>query len=89
MSLKQQQKELQGMIAAEGGKKRKDDGKINEWKERIKEIDRSIADTIDNMNKSLLDTDVKSIASQLGDAIVGAFESGKDAAAALMPYSEM
>ena len=81
-NMKQQQKELQGMIAAEGGKKRKDDGKINEWKERIKEIDRSIADTIDNMNKSLLDTDVKSVASQLGDAIVGAFESGKDAAAA-------
>lgn len=81
-NMKQQQKELQGMIAAEGGKKRKDDGKINEWKERIKEIDRSIADTIDNMNKSLLDTDVKSIASQLGDAIVGAFESGKDAATA-------
>ena len=81
-NMKQQQKELQGMIAAEGGKKRKDDGKINEWKERIKEIDRSIADTIENMNKSLLDTDVKSIASQLGDAIVGAFESGKDAAAA-------
>lgn len=81
-NMKQQQKELQGMIAAEGGKKRKDDGKINEWKERIKEIDRSIADAIENMNKSLLDTDVKSIASQLGDAIVGAFESGKDAAAA-------
>lgn len=81
-NMKQQQKELQGMIAAEGGKKKKDNGKINEWKERIKEIDRSIADTIENMNKSLLDTDVKGIASQLGDAIVGAFESGKDAAAA-------
>lgn len=81
-NMKQQQQELQGMIAAEGGKKKKDNGKINEWKERIKEIDRSIADTIENMNKSLLDTDVKGIASQLGDAIVGAFESGKDAAAA-------
>ena len=81
-NMKQQQKELQGMIAAEGGKKKKDNGKINEWKEQIKEIDRTIADTIENMNKSLLDTDVKSVASQLGDAIVGAFESGKDAAAA-------
>lgn len=81
-NMKQQQKELQGMIAAEGGKKKKDNGKINEWKERIKEIDRTIADTIESMNKSLLDTDVKGIASQLGDAIVGAFESGKDAAAA-------
>ena len=81
-NMKQQQKELQGMIAAEGSKKKKDNGKVNEWKEQIKEIDRTIADTIESMNKSLLDTDVKSIASQLGDAIVGAFESGKDAAAA-------
>lgn len=80
--MKQQQKELQGMIAAEGSKKKKDNGKVNEWKEQIKEIDRTIADTIESMNKSLLDTDVKSVASQLGDAIVGAFESGKDAAAA-------
>lgn len=81
-NMKQQQKELQGMIAAEGSKKKKDNGKVNEWKEQIKEIDRTIADTIESMNKSLLDTDVKSVASQLGDAIVGAFESGKDAAAA-------
>lgn len=81
-NMKQQQKELQGMIVAEGSKKKKDNGKVNEWKEQIKEIDRTIADTIESMNKSLLDTDVKSVASQLGDAIVGAFESGKDAAAA-------
>jgi hypothetical protein len=81
-NMKQQQKELQGMIIAEGSKKKKDNGKVNEWKEQIKEIDRTIADTIESMNKSLLDTDVKSVASQLGDAIVGAFESGKDAAAA-------
>lgn len=81
-NMKQQQKELQGMISAEGSKKKKDNGKVNEWKEQIKEIDRTIADTIESMNKSLLDTDVKSVASQLGDAIVGAFEGGKDAAAA-------
>lgn len=81
-NMKQQQKELQGMIAAEGSKKKKDNGKVNEWREQIKEIDRTIADTIEGMSKSLLDTDVKSVASQLGDAIVGAFESGKDAAAA-------
>jgi hypothetical protein len=81
-NMKQQQKELQGMIAAEGSKKKKDNGKVNEWKEQIKEIDRTIAGTIENMKNSLLDTDVKSVASQLGDAIVGAFESGKDAAAA-------
>lgn len=81
-NMKQQQRELQGMIRAENSKKKTDHGKIREWREQIKELDRSIEDTIDGMKKSLLDTDVKAIASQLGDAIVGAFESGKDAATA-------
>ena len=81
-NMKQQQRELQGMIRAEYSKKKTDHGKIKEWQEQIKELNRSIEDTIDGMKKSLLDTDVKAIASQLGDAIVGAFESGKDAATA-------
>lgn len=81
-NMKQQQRELQGMIRAERSKKKTDHGKIKEWQEQIKELNRSIEDTIDGMKKSLLDTDVKAIASQLGDAIVGAFESGKDAATA-------
>ena len=81
-NMKQQQRELQGMITAEYSKKKTDNDKIREWREQIKELNRSIEDTIDGMKKSLLDTDVKAIASQLGDAIVGAFESGKDAATA-------
>lgn len=81
-NMKQQQRELQGMIRAEEGKKKRDDGKINAWKEQIKELDRSISDSIDGMKKNLLATDVKAIAAQLGDAIVGAFDGGKDAAKA-------
>lgn len=81
-NMKQQQRELLGMMRAEYSKKKADDGKIKEWQEQIKELNRSIEDTIDGMKKSLLDTDVKAIASQLGDAIVGAFENGKDAAVA-------
>ena len=81
-NMKQQQRELQGMIRDEYSKKKIDHGKIKEWQEQIKELNRSIEDTIDGMKKSLLDTDVKAIASQLGDAIVGAFENGKDAATA-------
>lgn len=80
-NMKQQQRELQAMIKAEQSKKKSDSGKIDEWKEQIEEINRSIEDTIDEMKNSLLDTDVKTIASQLGDAIVSAFENGKDAAA--------
>lgn len=81
-NMKQQQRELQGMIRAEYSKKKTDHEKIREWREQIKELNRSIEDTIDGMKKSLLDTDVKAIASQLGDAIIGAFENGKDAATA-------
>lgn len=81
-NMKQQQRELRGMISAEYSKKKTDHDKIREWREQIKELYRSIEDTIDGMRKSLLDTDVKAIASQLGDAIVGAFENGKDAATA-------
>ena len=81
-NMKQQQRELQGMIRAEEGKKKRDNGKINAWKEQIKELDRNISDSIDGMKKNLLATDVKAIAAQLGDAIVGAFDGGKDAAKA-------
>ena len=81
-NMKQQQRELQGMITAEYSKKKTDNDKIREWREQIKELNRSIEDTIDGMKKSLLDTDVKAIATQLGDAIISAFENGKDAAAA-------
>ncbi|ERI85111.1 hypothetical protein HMPREF1981_01998 [Bacteroides pyogenes F0041] len=81
-NMKQQQRELQGMIRAEQDKKKTDNDKIREWREQIKELNRSIEDTIDGMKKSLLDTDVKAIATQLGDAIISAFENGKDAATA-------
>lgn len=81
-NMKQQQRELRGMIRAEYSKKKTDHGKIKEWQEQINELNRSIEDTIDGMKKSLLDTDVKAIATQLGDAIISAFENGKDAATA-------
>lgn len=81
-NMRQQQRELQGMINDEEGKKKKDPGKIKEWKEQQKELDRNIADTVDNMRKSLLAGDAKSIADQLGDSLVNAFENGTDAAKA-------
>lgn len=81
-NMKQQQIELQGMMEAERGKKKKDDGKIREWQERKRELDRNIADMVNGMQQKLLGTDAKGVASQLGDALVSAFESGKSAAEA-------
>jgi len=81
-NMKQQQIELQGMMEAERGKKKKDDGKIREWQERKRELDRNIADMVSGMQQKLLGTDAKGVASQLGDALVSAFENGKNAAEA-------
>lgn len=81
-NMKQQQQELQAMIRAEESKKKSDDGKIAEYKAQIKELDRSIEDTVDGMRDQLLASDAKTIVAQLGDAIIGAFEQGKDAAKA-------
>ena len=81
-NMEQQRQHLQEMMQAEEGKKKPDQDKINEYKEQYDKLGWQIEDSLDGMRKSLLDTDVKSIASQLGDAIVSAFENGKDAAAA-------
>lgn len=79
-NMKQQQRELDGMIRAEQSKKKTDNGKIKEWQERKKELDRSIADTMESISKDILQTDAKSAADQLGDALVSAFAKGEDAA---------
>ena len=79
-NMKQQQRELDGMIQAERSKKKTDNGKIKEWQERKKELDRAIADTMESITKDILQTDAKSAANELGDALVAAFAKGEDAA---------
>lgn len=79
-NMKQQQRELQGMIRAEYSKKKTDNGKIKEWQERKKELARAIADTMESISKDILQTDAKSAANELGDALVEAFVKGEDAA---------
>lgn len=81
-NMKEQQKHLQQMIEAEDRKKKTDHDKIKEYKEQKEELDRQITDMIDGMRESLLGSDIKSIASQLGDALIEAFQQGKDAAKA-------
>lgn len=79
-NMKQQQRELDGMIRAEQSKKKTDKDKIKEWQERKKELDRAIADTMESISKDILQTDAKSAANELGDALVAAFAKGEDAA---------
>lgn len=79
-NMKQQQRELEGMIRAEQSKKKTDHGKIAEWREQQQALRRQMEDMVEYMKNNLLGTDAKNIANQLGDAIIGAFEGGKDAA---------
>lgn len=81
-NMKAQQRELDGMIEAERRKKKTDEGKIKEWRARKKELDHKQAEMVDKMHQSLLGGDAKSVANQFGNALIQAFENGKDAAKA-------
>lgn len=81
-NMKQQQVELLGMISDEESKKKTDSGKIKEWQEQIAELDRNIQDAIDEISKDILQTEAKTFADELGDALVEAFGKGEDAAQA-------
>ena len=79
-NMRQQQAELQGMIRDENSKKKTDKGKIKEWQEQIAELDRQISDMMDEIASDILQTDAKTFADELGDALVDAFSKGEDAA---------
>ncbi|MFB9120993.1 tape measure protein [Bergeyella porcorum] len=81
-NLRQQQKYLQNMAREEASKKKADKGKIEEWKNQMKEIDRSIDDIFNDIKTKLVGTDAKSLADEIGDALVDAFTRGEDAAEA-------
>lgn len=81
-NLRKQQEHLQRMANEEAGKKKSDGGKIREWQNQIKEINRQISDIMDNMINDIARTDAKTLADQIGDALVDAFARGEDAALA-------
>ena len=81
-NMKEQQEHLRGMINDENSKKHTDSGKIKEYKNQIAELDRQIQDMYDSIAKDILQTDAKTFADTLGDALVEAFGKGEDAAKA-------
>lgn len=81
-NMKNQQAELNAMIAAEDAKKKTDKDKITEWQNQINDLNNSIQDTIESIAKDVLQTDAKSFADDLGNALVEAFGKGEDAATA-------
>lgn len=81
-NLRQQQVEIRGMIEDEKSKKDTDWDRIEEWKEKIAAADREIEDIIADITKSITQTDAKSAADELGEALINAFEGGTSAAKA-------
>ncbi|MRM93785.1 phage tail protein [Riemerella anatipestifer] len=81
-NLRQQQQMLQRMANEEASKKKSDSGKIAEYRNQAKEIDRQITDIIDKMKNDIAQTDAKSLADKLGDALFEAWQRGEDGAKA-------
>lgn len=80
-NLEQQNKELEAAIKLEESRKKskKDQNKINDWKDQITANIRSIQDILDDLAKDILQTDAKDLATTLGDALAEAFGKGEDA----------
>lgn len=78
-SLKAQRDELQSQRDSESKKKKKDDSKIADYNQQIKEMEQQINTFAQDFLKDIYSIDMKSWASELTDAVIGAWEKGEDA----------
>lgn len=70
------------MYNAESAKKKNSKQSLEEYKQKIAELDDQVRFFSEDLAKSLWDVDLKGWAEQLGDALMTAFENGEDAAEA-------
>lgn len=75
-------KDYVDMYNAENGKKKKSKSALQDYKDKIADLDDQIKFFGQDLAKNLWDIDLKSWADQLGDALMSAFENGEDAAKA-------
>lgn len=81
-NLAEQQILIQQQIDKESSKKKKDNGKIQDWKNQIEELAEEMATIINEMMEDIIGYTAEDLASTLGDAFWDAFKSGEDAAQA-------
>ncbi len=81
-NIQEQRRHLEAMWKEEQSKKKTDNGKVNEYKEQYDELGRQIEDILRDIREDILQTNAKTFANELGDAIVEAFGKGEDAAKA-------
>lgn len=77
-SLMAQRDELQSQRDSESKKKKKDNSKIADYNQQIKEMEQQINTFAQDFLKDIYSIDIKSWASELTDAVVGAWEKGED-----------
>ena len=86
-ALKKQQKAYQAMINAERGRKKPDEGKIQEWEQQIDDLNTTIQELGESMTEALggfgSQSNYKSAAEAFSESWVDAFNEGSDALEAL------
>lgn len=86
-ALKKQQKAYQAMINAERGRKKPDEGKIQEWEQQIDDLNTTIKELGESVTEALggfgSQSNYKSAAKAFSEAWVDAFNEGSDALKAL------
>ena len=81
-NLQKQQEILRKMRNEENAKKKADKDKVADYTNQIAEINYQIEELVDSFKESVTTTTFKDLATELADAITGAFEKGEDAALA-------
>lgn len=86
-ALKKEQKAYQAMINAERGRKKPDEGKIQEWEQQIDDLNTTIQELGESMTEALggfgSQSNYKSAAEAFSEVWVDAFNEGSDALEAL------
>lgn len=86
-ALKKEQEAYQAMINAERGRKKPDEGKIQEWEQQIDDLSTTIQELGESMTEALggfgSQSNYKSAAEAFSEAWVDAFNEGSDALEAL------
>lgn len=86
-ALEKQQKAYQAMINAERGRKKPDEGKIQEWEQQIDDLNTTIQELGESMTEALggfgSQSNYKSAAEAFSEAWVDAFNEGSDSLEAL------
>lgn len=81
-NLKRQREEYEAMIRAESGKKKADEGKLDEYRDALKDSQRQIEDIVNGIREEILGMSTESAANELGNALIDAFAAGENAAEA-------